>query len=367
MKIINKMYNFNLLCIISLIIILFYCIVYNKTAESFVSSIENKIVNKDDFNELFETNIIELPDSITQIGFYNNETYVVTDLTGNNPYNIVIKYWIDNIDQNINKDKYYFLLCTFDGYRERIPYSNTSLEECIPEINRFKNIREIQNFDYSKMPIFHKNKKIFCFSKHINDTSSICIPDFHYIEQQGYVNTLFKEIDNNYIKWEDKQYKCVWRGNVNNSTNANLINYNKTDLTQRQYFKKLYDSNTFNNINADNNHLSIPEQLQYKYILDIDGYSNTWDATVWKLYSGSILLKTNSIWKQWYYDDGFAEWIHYVPVENDFSNLNEIIDWCINNDVKCKQIIENAKKFVLEKLNWEYVKNYTTNTVKQYI
>ena len=55
MKIINKMYNFNLLCIISLIIILFYCIAYNKTAESFVSSIENKIVNKDDFNELFET------------------------------------------------------------------------------------------------------------------------------------------------------------------------------------------------------------------------------------------------------------------------------------------------------------------------
>jgi len=122
------------------------------------------------------------------------------------------------------------------------------------------------------------------------------------------------------------------------------------------------NDNTIQNINYKNEQTSIEDQIKYKYILDIDGFSNTWDATIWKLYSGSVLLKVNSIWEQWFYND-FIEWIHYVPVENDFSDLNKQIQWCINNDDKCKQITKNARDFVLNKLNWEYVKNETINTV----
>ena len=89
--------------------------------------------------------------------------------------------------------------------------------------------------------------------------------------------------------------------------------------------------------------------------MDIDGFSNTWDATVWKLYSGSVLLKTKSKWKQWYYDE-LKEWEHYVPIENDFSDLNDKIEWCIHNEEKCIKITENAHQFVFQRLNWERVK-----------
>ena len=47
-------------------------------------------------------------------------------------------------------------------------------------------------------------------------------------------------------------------------------------------------------------------------------------------------------------------------------NLNEQIQWCMNNDNKCKEIANNARQFVKEKLNWEQVKNDMINifTVK---
>jgi hypothetical protein len=120
------------------------------------------------------------------------------------------------------------------------------------------------------------------------------------------------------------------------------------------------------NVEYGENQLTIPEMMQYKYILDIDGWSNTWDATVWKLYSGSVLLKVKSVFKQWYYDD-LKEWIHYVPVENDFSDLNEKIEWCIHNNDKCIEITNNAKQFVIEKLNWEKTKEYMVKSFKRYL
>ena len=63
-------------------------------------------------------------------------------------------------------------------------------------------------------------------------------------------------------------------------------------------------------------------------------------------YDSSVLLKVKSIWKQWYYDE-LKEYVHYVPVENDFSDLNERIQWCIDNNDKCEEITKNAKQFVI--------------------
>jgi hypothetical protein len=118
-------------------------------------------------------------------------------------------------------------------------------------------------------------------------------------------------------------------------------------------------------VDYEDSFTSLQEQLTYKYILDIDGWSNTWDATIWKLYSGSILFKVKSTWQQWYYDE-LKEWEHYVPINNDFSDLNEKIEWCKLNDDKCKQIAKNAKKFVIEKLNLEYVNNKVVERTIKY-
>ena len=66
-------------------------------------------------------------------------------------------------------------------------------------------------------------------------------------------------------------------------------------------------------------------------------------------------------------NDELIEWEHYVPIKNDFSDLNEKIEWCINNDDKCKKISENANNFVVNKLNLKYVNNKIIKKVINFI
>jgi hypothetical protein len=85
------------------------------------------------------------------------------------------------------------------------------------------------------------------------------------------------------------------------------------------------------------------DMINYKYILDIDGNSSTWDATAWKLNSGSVIFKTDSNWEQWFYKE-YKPWVHYVPVADDFSDIQERYKWCEANPKKCVEMIRNAKE-----------------------
>jgi hypothetical protein len=46
-------------------------------------------------------------------------------------------------------------------------------------------------------------------------------------------------------------------------------------------------------------------------------------------------------------------------------SYNERIQWCLDNDERCKTISENAIKFVKEKLNWDYVIQYNVNQINK--
>ena len=98
--------------------------------------------------------------------------------------------------------------------------------------------------------------------------------------------------------------------------------------------------------------------IHYKYILDIDGNASTWDATAWKLNSGSVILKTDSNWIQWFYDD-YKAWIHYVPIKDDFTDIQEKFKWCEENQEKCEIIIYNAKQLFQKIYRHHNVVKYT--------
>lgn len=326
-------------------------------------------IDLDTFNNIFKAEMVILPINFIAFG-YNNYTFYIyytnNDLRIHKVIKKILLFWLLNIHFHINKKSYYYVLTLNDGYRERIPYYNGELIPFHPKHNEYIDKIEISNVIYNKYPILHINKYILCFAKHINDDSAICFPDIYYIMSNGYTSRLngntsiLSTIDNNLINWNNKMNKLVYRGNIQNDSIYNFIKYN--NRKPREYFFETF--NNINDIDCSNNYMDKLKQLQYKYILDIDGFTNTWDATIWKLYSGSVLLKQKSIWKQWYYDE-LIEWIHYIPIENDFSNLIEIIDWCQKNDDKCYQITLNARKFIKEKTNFNYVIDKTIKTLNK--
>jgi len=316
---------------------------------------EPYLLSLEAFNNKFNSNIKGLSNRIAAVGIDTSvepKFFIYVDNPSNSNYlGITIDYWMKNIHNSLNKQKYFFILCFNDGYKfDRDNIIENSVENMI---------------FLSYPPIKYQLDTVFTYSKRIDDTKSICIPDPYFCNYKQHSKQL-KEIRDNYVRWSDKINTCIWRGNINNSFNINFIDTkNKDNLNPRQYFFQLYKNNKIKNCNYSSKFTTISEQIKYKYILDIDGWSNTWDATVWKLYSGSILLKVKSLWKQWYYDE-LVEWEHYVPINNDFSDLNEKIEWCINNDDKCKQIAINSNNFVDTKLNNAYVKKKICETVNKY-
>ena len=73
--------------------------------------------------------------------------------------------------------------------------------------------------------------------------------------------------------------------------------------------------------------------LDYKYQIDIDGYSNAWVGFFLKLLTGSPVLKINSEfgYRQWYYWR-LIPWVNYVPVNSNLSDLVTNLE-ALRNDV----------------------------------
>jgi glycosyltransferase involved in cell wall biosynthesis len=46
-----------------------------------------------------------------------------------------------------------------------------------------------------------------------------------------------------------------------------------------------------------------------------------------------------------YYYEYLKEWVHYIPVKRDLSDVVEKVQWCVDNYDKAQEIADNAYKF----------------------
>jgi hypothetical protein len=58
--------------------------------------------------------------------------------------------------------------------------------------------------------------------------------------------------------------------------------------------------------------------------------------------------------ESWLMEGLLEPYVHYIPLKEDFSDLEDIIKWCKNNDGKCKEISENGKKWMEQFKNKDY-------------
>lgn len=89
--------------------------------------------------------------------------------------------------------------------------------------------------------------------------------------------------------------------------------------------------------------LPMGDMARYRYILDIDGNSNSWNFML-KLRLGCCVLKVESDWHQWY-ASRLLPWVHYVPVAKDLSDVESQIAWSLEHVEECAAIAERGAKF----------------------
>ncbi|WP_398332945.1 glycosyl transferase family 90 [Vulcanococcus sp.] len=74
----------------------------------------------------------------------------------------------------------------------------------------------------------------------------------------------------------------------------------------------------------------------HRWLIEIDGNVNSW-GLLWKLLSGSCVLRVASPRRQWYHHR-LQPWVHVVPVAADLTDLNAKLHWCRAHPDQCQAI-----------------------------
>ena len=325
-----------------------------------------------EFNQIFNTDIVTLPASIFAVGIKDGGIYQHRDSYGGHPWTYEIGLTINHILGIAMEMRpipnFYFLICALDGYLEghfpanrHLPFKLSNPDEYRGKLQPYIPTEEPnhdQDLNHDQYyPLLHKNHTILGQCVHPDTAHTIAMPDRYYFCLNRY--NLYHAIHRG-VPFHQKKSQIVFAGNER----GNPKNYTKRrdiQMNQREYFKS-------HHVPKDNIHC--PQQIQreeminYKYILDIDGNASTWDATAWKLNSGSVIFKTDSNWVQWFYDD-FKPWTHYIPVNDDFSDIQEKFKWCEENQQQCEEIVKNAKQLFHTIYRHENVVKYTTKVINK--
>tara|TARA_B100001989_G_scaffold44138_1_gene27621 strand:- start:1892 stop:2173 length:282 start_codon:yes stop_codon:yes gene_type:complete len=76
------------------------------------------------------------------------------------------------------------------------------------------------------------------------------------------------------------------------------------------------------------------------------------------LFSGRCLFLQDREFEEWYYSH-LKPFVHFIPIKDDLSDLNDKYYWALNNSRKVGQIAKNAQEFAIKYL--------TKNTAIEFI
>jgi hypothetical protein len=92
------------------------------------------------------------------------------------------------------------------------------------------------------------------------------------------------------------------------------------------------------------------EMAKYKYQIDFSGIGGTtWLGTISKLAMPGVLFHHDAPTKDWFHDD-IQPWVHYIPVNMNLSNLEDMFRWAESHHEQAKQIAQRAQDFAREQV-----------------
>ena len=178
---------------------------------------------------------------------------------------------------------------------------------------------------------------------------------------------------NDSIDWNNKINNIIWRGNCitglqKQNNRRTFFSHNYSDkynvgFTKPETPSKFYDDH----IEYFKESLSIQEQLKYKYIICLEG-NDVATSLKWSLMSNSVVIMSKPMIECWLMEGLLKPYVHYIPLKDDFSDLDEVVEWCKNNDSTCKEIAENSTNFMKQFMDHEMemkIHNYLVNWYKE--
>lgn len=235
----------------------------------------------------------------------------------------------------------------------------------INRINNKLNDRYIA-FIWGDNNIKNNINAVIAKSRLIGDTNTILL-NMNTHRHWGNLST----VDIYDIPFANKKDIVIWRGATTGNENRKG---NRFDLVKKYYN---YDDNKidigFNKIiQGKNNYnkyvknsISIDKLLEYKFIVSVEG-NDVASGLKWQLYSNSVVLMPTPTIESWAMEGKLIPFYHYVPLNDDFSDLEDKYNWCLQNIEICNSIIANSTKYINQFIDDKSEKNISYNIMYRY-
>lgn len=213
---------------------------------------------------------------------------------------------------------------------------------------------------------------VFVFSKNKHCNNQVLIPDLDALGNYAGVGEQI-EAASELSPWKCKKDKAFWRGATTggNFNTKEWFKLARAKLVLLSLRNPRYLNAKFSLFvqGAESNPVMLKQprlrgkavaqadSLKYKFLLDVDGNTCSWQRMYWILLSNSLLLKQVTSNIEWYYGT-LKPYEHYIPVKEDLSDLLEKIDWAKSNDINAQRIAVNATELARKNLNEEMIYLY---------
>lgn len=175
---------------------------------------------------------------------------------------------------------------------------------------------EIPSFVKSR-PIVQGNSQAILFN--LNR-----IRHFHFVEDS--------------IPFADKKNQLVWRGNACQPHRMDFLEtYFRHPLCDVGHFYKRPDSAN----PLGKNGMSVAEQLRYKYVLALEG-NDVATNLKWIFSSNSLCVMPRCSYESWFMEGRLVAGMHYVELKEDYSDLEEKLEYYQCNTGEAEEIVRNA-------------------------
>ena len=144
-------------------------------------------------------------------------------------------------------------------------------------------------------------------------------------------------------RFEDKKNMLIGRGGVGSHKPKRVVFYEK-------YFNHpLCDLGQINK-NTPHDHwykkkMSIEAHLKYKFVLCLEGIDVSTNLK-WVMSSNSVAVMPKPTMETWFMEGTLVPNFHYIEIKEDYSDLEERLNYYINHPHKCLEIIKNANAYV---------------------
>ena len=148
---------------------------------------------------------------------------------------------------------------------------------------------------------------------------------------------------NDSIRFEEKKDILVWRGKAHQKHRQYFLNkYYTHPLCDVGQILKKQDKRK---IEWEKSKMSLKEQLNYKFILTIEG-NDVASNLKWVMSSNSLAFMVRPKYETWFMEGTLIPNYHYVLLKDDYSDIEEKIRYYSEHSEEAKKIINNAHVYI---------------------